>query len=181
MSATISEWVSRAGMQTLKLLNTVHRVCREVGDILVSGNQTVCTVESCTGGGIAYAITAVAGSSNWFERGYVTYSNDAKSSMVNVPRELLREHGAVSVEVAESMAMGGRQSAGAEFALAVTGIAGPGGGSKEKPVGTVCFGWAGPGVLASERIVFDGDREMVRSQTTLHALSGLLEMLKKTE
>ncbi len=166
-------------MTRLKLQNTVHRVCREVGNILTSRNQTVCTVESCTGGGIAYAITAVAGSSNWFQRGYVTYSNDAKSGMVNVPRELLCEQGAVSIAVAESMAMGGRKSAGSEFALGVTGIAGPGGGSREKPVGTVCFGWAGPGVLVSERIVFDGDRDRVRSETILHALSGFLEILEK--
>ena len=168
-------------MTTLKPQNTVHRVCMKIGDILTSRNQTVCTVESCTGGGISYAITAVAGSSNWFQRGYVTYSNDAKSSMVHVPRGLLREHGAVSIEVAESMALGGRQSAGSEFALSVTGIAGPGGGSREKPVGTVCFGWAGPGVLASEQIVFGGDRDRVRSRTVFHALSGFLEILEKTE
>lgn len=167
-------------MEKLTAQNGVYRVCREVGDLLVSRNHTVCTVESCTGGGIAYAITAVAGSSGWFERGYVTYSNEAKSSMVHVPRELLREQGAVSIAVAESMARGGRQSAGSEFALAVTGVAGPGGGSREKPVGTVCFGWAGPGILASERVVFDGDRERVRNRTVLHALSGLLEILRKT-
>ena len=116
-----------------------------IGKILTESDQTVTTVESCTGGGIAQMLTAIPGSSNWFDRGFVTYSNAAKTQMVGVPVKLLDQYGAVSNEVAESMATGGVNHAGASYAISVTGIAGPGGGTAEKPVGTVFLAIAGKG------------------------------------
>ena len=119
----------------------------------------------------------MSGSSDWFERGFVTYSNAAKSDMLGVPAELVAGHGAVSEEVARAMALGALAHSQAQAAVAVTGIAGPSGGSADKPVGLVWFGWAIRGKAWTDRQCFDGDRDAVRAATVAHALRGLLERL----
>jgi nicotinamide-nucleotide amidase len=138
------------------------------------------TAESCTGGRIAGACTDLAGSSGWFERGFVTYSNEAKTEMLGVDPTLIAVHGAVSLPVAKAMAAGALRHARAEVSVAVTGIAGPGGGSPDKPVGTVCFGWALPGRQWTERCQFAGDRAAVRQRSVDHALQVLLQALDDT-
>jgi nicotinamide-nucleotide amidase len=135
------------------------------------------TAESCTGGLIAGACTEVSGSSDWFERGFVTYSNAAKTDLLGVPADLINQHGAVSEPVARSMAAGALAHSPAQFAVAVTGVAGPTGGSADKPVGTVWFGWATPAGTFTEQQRFDGDRAAVRAATVRHALAGLLQRL----
>ena len=141
--------------------------------------QMLVTAESCTGGGIAYAITELPGSSEWFERGFVTYSNPAKQEQLGVPPELIARHGAVSEQVAAAMALGALQHSHADFSVAVTGIAGPDGGTEEKPVGTVCFGWGQRGAGArTARVVFDGDRRQVRELSILTALQGLADLVE---
>ena len=133
--------------------------------------------ESCTGGLIAGACTDLSGSSNWFERGFVTYSNAAKTELLGVPADLIHQHGAVSEPVARAMATGALAHSPAQLALAVTGVAGPTGGSIDKPVGTVWFGWATPAGSFTEHRRFDGDRAAVRAATVRHALAGLLQRL----
>ena len=134
----------------------------------------IATAESCTGGLIAAACTAVAGSSDWFERGFVTYSNEAKAESLGVPMVLIKTHGAVSAEVARAMAEGALAHSHATLAIAVTGIAGPGGATPGKPVGTVWLALARPGEPArAELLQLQGDRASVRAQTVLHALSRL--------
>lgn len=153
---------------------------------LVRRNKRVATAESCTGGGVACAMTDMAGSSRWFERGFVSYSNEAKTEQLSVPAETIARFGAVSEEVAAAMAAGALRHSRADFAVAVTGIAGPDGGSADKPVGTVCFGWsrrrAGGGEGAGEtktlRVLFAGNRREVREQSIETALQGLLELLE---
>lgn len=135
------------------------------------------TAESCTGGLIAGACTDVSGSSDWFERGFVTYSNAAKHGMLGVPALLIEQHGAVSEPVARAMASGALAHSPAQLAVAVTGVAGPTGGSAGKPVGTVWFGWATPQGVFTEHQRFDGDRAAVRQATVRHALAGLLQRL----
>jgi len=138
----------------------------------------IATAESCTGGWAAQVITHTAGSSEWFERGFVTYSNAAKVDMLGVRQETLDRHGAVSPETAAEMAAGALKNSKAMISLAITGIAGPTGGSPGKPVGTVCFAWCRVGETAvAETAVFAGDREAVRRQAVLHALRGLLVRL----
>jgi nicotinamide-nucleotide amidase len=148
------------------------------------------TAESCTGGMIAAACTDLAGSSQWFERGFVSYSNEAKQEMLGVPHALIEQHGAVSEAVAQAMVLGALQKSQAQVALAVTGIAGPTGGSQAKPVGTVCFAWGlptdgGPTIGAETAWVkvqtcqFEGDRAGVRQATLAHALGQLLELLQQ--
>lgn len=132
------------------------------------------TAESCTGGMIAAACTDLAGSSNWFERGFVTYSNAAKTELLGVAPALIAQFGAVSEPVARAMAAGALAHSHAQVAVAVTGVAGPGGGSAEKPVGTVWFGWATPAGVTSEVMQFAGDRAAVRQATVRHALARLL-------
>ena len=135
------------------------------------------TAESCTGGLIAGACTDLSGSSDWFERGFVTYSNAAKHALLGVPALLIEQHGAVSEPVARAMATGALAHSPAQLAVAVTGVAGPTGGSAEKPVGTVWFGWATPQGVFTEHQRFDGDRAAVRQATVRHALAGLLQRL----
>lgn len=135
------------------------------------------TAESCTGGLIAGACTEVSGSSDWFERGFVTYSNAAKHELLDVPAALIERHGAVSEPVARAMAAGAVGRSAAQVAVAVTGVAGPTGGSAEKPVGTVWFGWCTPEGVFTEHRRFDGDRAAVRQATVRHALAGLLQRL----
>jgi nicotinamide-nucleotide amidase len=152
-------------------------LARRVGERLAASGQVLTTAESCTGGWVAQAITAIAGSSDWFDRGFVTYSNEAKQEMLGVRAETLKRHGAVSEETAREMAQGALSRSKATLALAVTGIAGPAGGSTEKPVGMVCFAWAGKQGASSETLRFSGDRESVRRQSVLHALEGVLKAL----
>ncbi len=150
-----------------------------LGELLIRMNRSVATVESCTGGGVACAITSIAGSSQWFERGFVTYSNDAKVEMVGVEHALIESYGAVSREVAAAMAEGGIRFSEADHCIAVTGVAGPQGGSADKPVGTVCFAWAGlDWETRFELVHFDGNRHNIREQSVAHALSGLLDLLR---
>lgn len=136
------------------------------------------TAESCTGGLIAGACTDLAGSSAWFERGFVTYSNTAKTEMLGVDATLIATHGAVSEPVVRAMVQGALQHSRAQVAVAVTGVAGPTGGSADKPVGTVWFGWATPAGVHSEMQHFAGDRAAVRTATVHHALSQLATLLK---
>ena len=139
------------------------------------------TAESCTGGWVAKICTDLAGSSAWFERGFVTYSNDSKQELLGVSAETLDRYGAVSEQVVQEMAAGVLQNSHAQWAMAISGLAGPGGGSREKPVGTVCFAWAGPDDwMMSRRYCFDGDRQAVRRQavaTTLSVLTAHLDEL----
>jgi len=138
------------------------------------------TAESCTGGWAAQAMTAIAGSSDWFERGFVTYSNAAKHELLGVSKETLEAHGAVSEETAREMALGALSRSRGTVSLAITGIAGPTGGSAQKPVGTVCFAWAAKSAPArAETRHFKGGREAVRRQSVEHALAGVLELLDK--
>lgn len=137
----------------------------------------VATAESCTGGMIACALTDIGGSSVWFERGFVTYSNDAKQACLGVEAATLAEHGAVSEATARQMARGALAHSKAQLALSVTGIAGPGGAVDGKPVGTVCFGWATATRVETQTRCFDGDRAAVRAQAALHALREALRLL----
>jgi nicotinamide-nucleotide amidase len=156
----------------------MNQLVQKIGTALTARGVLLATAESCTGGWAAQALTALAGSSNWFERGFVTYSNAAKEEMLGVRPETLARHGAVSEEAAREMALGALSRSHASVALAITGIAGPSGGSREKPVGTVCFAWARKGGLArSETRHFAGDREAVRRQSVERALAGVLELL----
>lgn len=158
----------------------LEKLAAEVGIQLAKRKWMLATAESCTGGWVAAAMTAIAGSSAWFERGFVTYSNEAKREMLGVPAELIERHGAVSEEVARAMAAGALRHSRAQIALSITGVAGPSGGSAEKPVGLVCFGWA-VGNLSQmvETKRFLGDREAVRRASVIHALQGVLAQLKK--
>ncbi|MCF6324205.1 MAG: CinA family protein [Gammaproteobacteria bacterium] len=133
--------------------------------------------ESCTGGGVAHALTSLAGSSDWFERGFVTYSNRSKQEMLGVEAGLIASHGAVSLAVVEAMAQGALVHSAAQASLAISGIAGPGGGSLEKPVGTVCFSWALNNIKNSSKlIVFKGDRNSIREQAIACGLRGILRL-----
>ena len=146
---------------------------RVLGKFLSDRNLTATTAESCTGGGIACAITAVSGSSGWFNQAYVTYSNGAKQKLVGVSAETLERHGAVSRESVREMAAGARKAAGADVAVSVSGIAGPTGGTAEKPVGLVWFGFAAGDSVITEFRHFAGDRASVRRQAVLFALRRL--------
>ena len=150
------------------------QLSEKIGRALKARGATVTTAESCTGGWIAKAITDIAGSSAWFERGFVTYSNEAKSQMIGVSEATLRDNGAVSEPVVVEMAIGALKAARAHFAVSISGIAGPDGGSEEKPVGTVWFAFAsasGEGITRRE--CFSGDRDAVRRQATAYALQTL--------
>lgn len=148
-----------------------------VGHALQARGLLLATAESCTGGGVAQAVTDISGSSVWFERGFVTYSNGAKTSMLGVPAGLIAAHGAVSEQVAAAMAQGSLAHSDAQVAVSTTGIAGPTGGVPGKPVGTVCFGWAMDGRVLTQRRVFAGDRQAVREQAVTHALQELLRFI----
>lgn len=149
-----------------------------LGAALRAKGQRLVSAESCTGGMVAVALTDIAGSSAWFERGFVTYSNDAKHELLGVPEALLATHGAVSEPVALAMAHGALQHAHAEISLSITGIAGPGGEVPGKPVGTVCFGWTDGLRLHCETRHFAGTRDAVRHQAAIHALRGALSLLQ---
>ena len=149
-----------------------------LADLIQKKRQMLVTAESCTGGMIAAACTDLAGSSNWFERGFVSYSNASKTELLGVDAALIDLHGAVSKEVASAMAAGAVAHSKAQISVAVTGIAGPGGGSAEKPVGIVWFAWMVSGQLSSELMRFDGDRAAVRAATLRHALQRLVTLLR---
>lgn len=150
----------------------------QVGAALLERKLMLACAESCTGGWVAEVVTATAGSSGWFERGYVTYSNAAKQELLGVSADTLRRHGAVSEETVLAMAEGCLKRSHAQAALAISGVAGPGGGSPGKPVGTVCFAWAlRSGGGSAETLQLPGDREAVRRQSVIHALRGLLQRL----
>lgn len=153
-----------------------HVLAAELGRALLARGWHVTVAESCTGGLLAGAITSVAGSSDWFEVGFVTYSNGAKTALLGVSESVLAAHGAVSEETARAMAEGALAKSGADIAVAVTGVAGPSGGTPGKPVGTVCFAWARRGdVTASTTCHLAGDRAGVRAASVTFALEGLLE------
>jgi len=153
-------------------------LAKQVGRRLGEARAVLVTAESCTGGWVAQAVTSVSGSSGWFERGYVTYSNDAKQELLGVRAETLAHHGAVSEETAREMALGALARSKGTICAAVTGVAGPTGGTKDKPVGMVCFAWARrDGRMRSEIRRFRGDRESVRKQSVSRALEGVLELL----
>ena len=153
-------------------------IIQNIADALRQRGWLLATAESCTGGLIAAACTDLAGSSDWFERGFVTYSNAAKTELLGVPPALIDQHGAVSEPVARAMAAGAVAHSGAHVSVAVTGIAGPTGGSEDKPVGTVWFGWCVGGQCSTERQLFAGDRASVRTQSAQHALAGLLARVR---
>jgi nicotinamide-nucleotide amidase len=143
----------------------------------MSSHAMLVTAESCTGGWVAQAVTSIAGSSDWFERGYVTYSNAAKREALGVSKKILVRYGAVSEPTARAMAQGALKKSRAGIAVAITGIAGPGGGTPGKPVGTVCFAWAQGRKIRSETRRFTGGRGRVRRQSVIHALRGVLKCL----
>ena len=148
-----------------------------LADALLARGWMLATAESCTGGLISAACTGIAGSSDWFDCGFVTYSNEAKMAMLAVQEDLLAAHGAVSEQVARAMAFGAVRHSRARVSVAVTGVAGPGGDSAEKPVGTVWFGFMIDGRLYSERMQFDGGRAAVRAATVRHAVDRLIAIL----
>ena len=157
-------------------MDTLPRV-EQLATQLLRRQWMLVTAESCSGGLIAGACTDLSGSSNWFERGFVTYSNAAKTELLGVPAALIAQHGAVSEPVARAMAEGALRHAAAQVAVAVTGVAGPIGGTPDKPVGLVWFGFALPGRVLSEKMNFPGDRAAVRAATVQHALSRLVELM----
>ena len=148
-----------------------------LADLMVKNGLFLATAESCTGGMIAAACTDLAGSSAWFERGFVTYSNAAKTELLGVDAALIALHGAVSEPVVRAMALGAIRHSQAQMSVAVTGVAGPTGGSATKPVGTVWFGFSVRGMLTSEVMRFEGDRASVRAATVLHAVQRLIGLL----
>lgn len=154
-------------------------LAERVGSALKMRKLMLAVAESCTGGGVCSAVTDVAGSSEWFDCGFVTYSNSSKTEILDIPAALIAQHGAVSEEIAAAMAEGALANSEAHLALSTTGIAGPGGAVPGKPVGTVCFGWVVGGVTHTERKVFAGDRLQVRQQTVQYALNKLLRYVEE--
>lgn len=160
-----------ANLDLTTLAERLGRLCRRRGAMLTAA-------ESCTGGGVASVITAVAGSSDYFETGYVTYSNAAKTRLLGVPKALLEAHGAVSREVVEAMVTGACRDSGASLGVAISGVAGPGGGSDDKPVGTVWLAWGSAEGAEAERFHYPGDRRAVRERAVREALVGLVQRLE---
>jgi nicotinamide-nucleotide amidase len=161
-------------------MEDILELSAQVGRALQARGLLLTTAESCTGGGVAQAITEIAGSSEWFDCGFITYSNASKTEMLDVPAALFAQHGTVSEEIAAAMAEGALANSNAHVALSTTGIAGPGGAVPGKPVGTVCFGWTKGDHTHTERLVFGGDRQAVRQQTVAHSLKGLLRLLEQS-
>jgi len=156
----------------------LNQLAAELGEKLRARGWMLATAESCTGGWIGQLITAQPGSSHWYERGFITYANIAKQEMLGVPADTLEIYGAVSEETASAMAAGALKRSHAQATLAISGIAGPGGGTPQKPVGLVCYGWAlSDGTLLSSTCRLDGDREEIRSRAVAAALRGLIDLL----
>lgn len=161
------------------MIERLAKLAGDLGQRLEAAGLMLVTAESCTGGWISKVVTDIPGSSAWFDRGFVTYSNPAKQELLNVSAAAITDHGAVSEEVAREMAQGALEHSRADVAVAITGIAGPTGGTEDKPVGTVCFTWACKGrIPLSQRVQFAGNREEVRHQSVRLALERLLELLK---
>lgn len=156
---------------------SIEELVRQLAAKLTEKGWMLATAESCTGGMIAAACTDLAGSSQWFERGFVTYSNEAKTEMLGVPAEMIAKHGAVSEEVVRAMAEGALRHSRAQVSIAVTGIAGPGGGSVEKPVGTVWVGWCVPHAPHAQLLAIHGSRLEIRKMTTYSALQGAVRLV----
>ncbi|MGI5309384.1 nicotinamide-nucleotide amidase [Rheinheimera sp. WS51] len=153
------------------------QLATDLGQLLLRKKLTITTAESCTGGGIGYWLTAVAGSSAYVDRAFITYSNKAKQQLLGVQSTTLLQYGAVSEQTVSEMAVGAAKAAGAQCAISVSGIAGPGGGSADKPVGTVWFGFYMQGSIITQRQCFDGDRQHVRQQSIDYALKRSIELL----
>ena len=162
---------------TNEMTNDIFELATQVGHALQQKGLMLSTAESCTGGGVAQAITEIAGSTGWFDCGFVSYSNASKTEMLDVSAALIAQLGTVSEEVAAAMVAGALANSNAHVALSTTGIAGPSGAVPGKPVGTVCFGWGDGNAIHTERLVFIGNRQSVREQTVIHALQGLLRLL----
>jgi nicotinamide-nucleotide amidase len=165
--------------------SSITSLTQQLAQILLAKGFKIALAESCTGGLLAAQLTSLAGSSDWFERGFVTYSNQAKEESIGVPKELIERYGAVSEEVAKAMAEGVLNHSLAQVSAAITGIAGPGGGSANKPVGMVCFAW---GMQVDDQIQtrsqtkqFSGDRQSIREQACVYAIESLLEQLTASE
>jgi nicotinamide-nucleotide amidase len=157
----------------------IEDAAARLGEALKSKHAMLATAESCTGGGVAYAITAIPGSSHWFERGFVIYTNQSKIEMLGVDASLIDKHGAVSEPVARALAEGALSHSHADYSLAITGIAGPGGGTEDKPVGTVWFAWAGKDCsTTSSKNRFDGERNQVRELAIETALNRMAELIR---
>ena len=162
------------------MTDTATSQAEQLAELFIKTSSKLVTAESCTGGGLAEILTRIPGSSIWFERGYVTYSNESKHELLSVPPETLEQFGAVSEETARAMAKGAVENSRADFSVAITGIAGPDGGTEEKPVGTVCFAWHSKnGDSNSTQIRFDGDRLKIRQQACMLAMQGLIDILQK--
>lgn len=160
-------------------MSELEKLAERLGRLLIERGEWLAAAESCTGGWLAQSVTAIAGSSTWFDRGFVTYSNAAKVDMLGVPESTLARHGAVSEAVARAMAQGVLARSRADWSVAITGIAGPSGGSPEKPVGTVCFAWARiDGGCEAQTCLFSGDRAAVREQSVHYALNGLIDRVR---
>lgn len=156
----------------------LHELARVLSEKLRARGWMLATAESCTGGWVGELLTSLPGSSQWYERGFITYANAAKTEMLGVPVELLDQHGAVSEETASAMAAGALKHSHAQASLAISGIAGPGGGTPQKPVGLVCYGWAlADGTLMSSTCRLDGDREEIRSRAVAASLRGLIDLV----
>ncbi|OYW38705.1 MAG: damage-inducible protein CinA [Hydrogenophilales bacterium 12-61-10] len=157
----------------------LRQLAAELGDMLRARGWMVATAESCTGGWVGQLLTSIPGSSAWYERGFITYANAAKQEMLGVPAATLESCGAVSEETASAMAAGALAHSHAQAALAISGVAGPGGGTPQKPVGLVCYGWAlADGTHMSSTCRLDGDREEIRSRAVAAALRGLIDLMR---
>ena len=163
--------------------NKLTTIAEKLAELLARNHQKLTVAESCTGGWIAKVLTDISGSSAWFERGFVTYTNQSKQEMLGVAESTLQAHGAVSLHTVEAMATGALQNSHADFSLSVSGIAGPGGGTADKPVGLVCFAWAVKEqtqnvILDAEKQIFKGDREAVRRQAVAFSLNRMIEFVE---
>ena len=164
-------------MSDLSNSQTLTTITQQLGEMLCKKNAKLTTAESCTGGGISDAITAVSGSSQWFEFGFVTYANSAKQQLLGVSKQTLDQYGAVSEQVVEQMAQGAIQQSRADYAIAVSGIAGPEGGTEDKPVGTVWVCWQTPTQSWTQKLMLSGDRQAVRTAAVKKSLQQLLQHL----
>ncbi len=163
------------------MTDTAVNRAEQLAEILIKTSSKLVTAESCTGGGLAEILTRVPDSSAWFERGFISYSNISKQEMLSVPLATLEQFGAVSEETAVAMAKGAVENSHADYAVAITGIAGPGGGSEAKPIGTVCFAWWSKNKsVSTTNICFVGDRRQIRQQACILAIQRLTDLLKKT-
>ena len=164
-------------MSDLTNSQTLTTIAQQLGEILCKKNAKLTIAESCTGGAISEAITSVSGSSQWFEFGFVTYANSAKRQLLGVSEETLEQYGAVSEQVVKQMAQGAIKQSEADYAIAVSGVAGPDGGTEEKPVGTVWVCWQTPSQIWAHKLVLSGDRQAVRTEAVKNSLQQLLQHL----